>query len=406
VSACLLLLLLFLIWTAGRAGFASLLATYAARTTQLAAADAAVRVSPNDPENHYIRGAILEAGNDLPAAISEYRQAAALRPDDYVLWLSLAKTTELTGDSPAAIAAATQAVKLAPYYAQPHWQLGNILVRAGQRDGGLKELRLAGASNPTLLPAIIDLAWQLSGGDAEFVARAIQPETPDAYKALAQYFKQRGKTSNAIEMLRAAGSPAEKERQQYLSELIEAKRFPDAYHLWSAGQAANSANIIGALRDPGFEQESNLDEAGFSWRAENKAQTVSLSLDSVNPKAGQSSLRIEFKGDSDPGPPLVSQLVLLEPRSPYQLHFSARSEKIVSGGLPQITVTDAGSNTVLGQPVRLPQQTSNWQDYVIDFSSSDTTTAIKISLQRERCSRSPCPIFGVLWLDNFSLRKL
>src|SRR5712664_2657446 len=130
-SAGLVMILLFLIWTAGRAGFASLLSAYAARTNQLAAANAAVTLSPRDPEAHYIRAAILEASDDLSTATAEYMRAVSLRPDDYVLWLSLAHARELNGDMPGAIAAAKQAVQLAPYYAQPHWQLGNLLVRAG-----------------------------------------------------------------------------------------------------------------------------------------------------------------------------------------------------------------------------------------------------------------------------------
>jgi hypothetical protein len=48
--------------------------------------------------------------------------------------------------------AARQAIPLAPDYAEPHYQLGNILVRAGQTEEGFKELQLAAASNPTLFP--------------------------------------------------------------------------------------------------------------------------------------------------------------------------------------------------------------------------------------------------------------
>src|SRR5438045_26367 len=90
VTAGLLVLFPVLIWYTGRAGFASLLSTYAARANQPAAADAAVKLSPGDAEVHYIRGAVLETNEDLPGAIAEYTQAVSLRGDDYVLWLSLA----------------------------------------------------------------------------------------------------------------------------------------------------------------------------------------------------------------------------------------------------------------------------------------------------------------------------
>ena len=406
-TAGLLALFLLLIWTAGRAGFASLLTAYAQKANLIASADAAVKLSPRDPDAHLIRGAILEANNELPAAISEYKIATALRPDDYVLWLSLARASELSGNSAGAIAAATQAVPLAPYYAQPHWQLGNLLIRAGQREEGFKELRLAGASNPTLLPGTIDLAWQLSAGDAQFVLRVIAPQSPESHQALADYFRKRGQVAEAIASYSSAGSEAETTRQQFLAELLAAKRFKDAYSLWLIGGQSGSRGSgdgIGILSAAGFEQEINLDEPGFGWHRANKAESVLLSMDVANPREGRASLSVEFKGDSEPGVPIISQLVLVAPNAHYQVSFAARAESIVSGGLPRVVVMDASDNQVLGSPINLPQQTGGWQDYTIDFNSKGT--AILISCTRANCTNSPCPIFGRLWLDNFSLRKL
>lgn len=409
LTSGLLLLFPLLIWQVGRAGFASLLSTYADRVNQIAPANAALNYAPGDPEAHYSRGALLEVNNDLPGAIAEYDQAASLRPDDYVLWLSLARARELNGDRTGAVTAARQAVPLAPFYAQPHWQLGNILVRSGQQDEGFRELRLAAASNSTLLAGIIDLAWQLSNGDVSFIKNAIQPQSPEAYTALAEYFEKQGKTEDAIVMFRAAGGGGEaiRAREQYLNELISEKRFKEAYALWAEERSVNPRSGHGAIFDPGFEHESNLDEPGFGWRMENKAPSLSLSLDPYTPKEGYSSLRIEFNGDSDPAQPIVSQLMLIDQRTHYQLHFAARTESIVTGGLPEITITDASNNDVLGQVVVFSRQRANgWQDYMIDFNSREATAAIRVSLQRERCSNSLCPIFGHLWLDDFSLWKL
>ena len=113
-SVCLLIVFLLLIWLAARAGFASLLYTYAAISNQLAAANAAVSLSSGDPEAHYLRGAVLEASGDLTAAIAEYNEAFVRRPDDYVLWLSLARAQELNGQAPMAIAAAPPRARSRP----------------------------------------------------------------------------------------------------------------------------------------------------------------------------------------------------------------------------------------------------------------------------------------------------
>jgi len=390
------------IWWAGRSGLVSLLTIYAAKTNQIAAADVALRLSPNDPDAHFVRGAIIEA-KTISAAVEEYRQAARARPEDYVLWLSLARAQESNGDVAGAIAAASQGVRLAPYYARPHWLLGNILVRSGQADEGFRELRLAAASDNGLLPAVIDLEWQLSGSDAEFVKRAIHPDSPESYEALADYFKKHGKANDAIEMFRAAGTVAEQERRQYLQELISAKSFKEAVLLWSIDHAPPG---IGQLNDPGFERPSNLDEPGFGWRRANKAESLTLSLEANNPREGRFSLRVDFHGDSDPGAAIISQLVLVEPRGHYQLRFAARTEGLVSGGLPYVVVFDAGSNQVLGQTGAFPEPKTDWQDYIIDFQSSESASAVQLVLRRQPCSSSSCPVFGHLWLDNFSLQKL
>ncbi|HEY3039643.1 MAG TPA: hypothetical protein VGJ66_12970 [Pyrinomonadaceae bacterium] len=397
----LLVILVVLVWNAARSGFASLLTTYAAQTSQIALADSAVRLGGSNPDAHYVRATILES-SDLAGAVAEHYQAALDRPDDYVLWLSLARASELNGDTATAVAAARQAVPLAPDYAEPHYQLGNILLRAGQRDEAFRELRLAGASNPTLLSGVIDLAWRVSDGNVEFVTQAIKPGTPEAYQALGQYFRQRKKVDAAIAMYLAAGT--EQDRRSYLAELIREKRFKEAGTLWAAGRQPAAAR--GLMIDPGFEEESDLTEPGFAWRLGDQPQGSHLSLDSANPGEGNSSLKIEFDGASDPASPVITQLVLVEPRTHYQLRFAVRSEGIVSGGLPLVVVIDADANKILGQSEQFSRAADGWHEYTIDFESGEGASAVQIALQRQACDSSPCPIFGRLWLDKFSLQKV
>lgn len=402
LSILALVFLSFLTWHSARSGYAARLIPKVLSVNDLAVVAKAVRLTPNDPHAQVVLGALLEANEDRAAALEHYQTAVALRPEDYVLRMQLARAQELAGDSAAAIATGTVAAGLAPFYAQPHWQLGNILVRAGRADEGFNELRLAGTSDPTQLPSIIDLAWQLSGGNVDYVLQAIQPRTPDAHKALAAYFLKQGKAEAATKMFAAAGgSPTEPERRAYIAQLISLKKFPEAHSLWMmAHQAAPNGPL---LFDGGFEAETDLDEPGFGWRALNKPQGFALSLDNSNPTEGRSSLRVDFTGESNAGVPVISQLVLLKPETHYQLHVSLRTEKLVSGGLPIIVVLDPSDNKVLGRTEALPQTTEGWQTVAIDFTTGESTSAIQIALQRQPCPSPQCPIFGKLWLDNFEL---
>jgi hypothetical protein len=394
-------LLVLLTVNAVSSGLSSLFTTYASQTNQIAAANTAVRLSSNNPDARYVRATILQA-SDLPAAIKDYYQAAMARPDDYVLWLSLARVYELNGDVPAAIAAAQQAIPLAPDYAEPHYQLGNILLRAGRQDEAFQELRLAAASNPTLLPGVIDLAWTVSAGDVASVLRMIDPQTNESRHELAQYFRAHKQVDAAIVLYAALGAAEAPYRTSYVADLIGAKQFKEAAKVWAVGRPGIAGP--GVVNDPGFEQESDLKEPGFGWRVGDRAEGFQLSLDATNPKEGRSSLKVEFKGGADPGALIIGQFVSVEPQAHYSLRLAARSEELVSGGAPMVFILNAATGQILAasEPIKAK---GNWEDYKIDFQVPASTDAVQIVLRRT-CDASPCPIFGRLWLDNFSLQKV
>lgn len=405
VSVVILIVLVLCLRASARAGFAALLTAYADLGADAAAAEATIRLAPDSADAHFVRGATFEANGEFMKAAEEYINAARLRPDDYVLWLSLAHAQELNGNTEGAVASARQAVILAPHYAPPRWQLGNILVRAGKTEEGYRELRQAGENDTTMLPAVIDLAWQQSSGDLEFIKRVVQPKSSESYKALAEYLKKRNRIDEALEMFRAAGSENAQERSVFLGELIAAGKFSEAATLWSVDHPEDSQSMLGKLHNPGFEQEGDLSEPGFNWIQDNKEKSLSISLDLTQPKEGRSTLRVDFNGESDQGAPIISQLVIVEPGTRYQLRFVARTKDLVSGGLPFFAIKDRVNNVMLGQTLVFPRQ-SDWQEYKIEFSSGQNTSAVQLMLRRIPCSAPPCPIFGHLWLDDFVLQKL
>ncbi len=67
----------------------------------------------------------------------------------------------------------------------------------------------------------------------------------------------------------------------------------------------------------------------------------------------------------------------------------------------------------LAQSPPLPLNNNNWQDFSLQFTTSSTTTAVVISLQRQLLSvrhqldeaKVPYPIYGHIWLDKFSLNQ-
>lgn len=390
-----------------RAGLARLLADYGAATNQLGSVDEAVRWSATDPEAHHAHALVLTDMGQAAAALPEFERAVALRPDDYYLWLEVGHAREETADAAGARAAFKVAMQLAPGYAQPQWQYGNFLLRTGEVDAAFGALRQASASDALLFPAMIDLAWGAYDGQAQAVLSATQPRTDAARMTLANFFAAHREYGAALNLFRLVGSKARPEEQRALvAALLAAGEFSAAHEVW-AGGSINSNGNGSSLYDGGFEREINVAEAGFGWRPFRGALTVHFGLDASEPHTGLRSLRLEYGGGFAPTTPVISQLALVKAHTRYRLSFAARTEDLVTAGLPLVLVQDAaGAGQMLAQANTLPRGTSAWQVYTTVFVTADTTQAVLLCIQRQNCNTAPCPIFGRAWFDDFLLEEL
>jgi Tetratricopeptide repeat len=397
--------------SAWHAGVGRLLAKDASRTMLKEQAEKAVGISPADPETHAARALVLYNSNDLESALGELERAVALRPRDYLLWLQLGRGRDEADNAEGALLALQEAIRLAPDYSEPRWQYGNVLYRAGRFDEAFGELRRAAESDPALFPALIDLAWGTYKGDAGAVERIVNPQTDALRLSLALFFVKKGQINEALSLFRAARGISKEDQKNLLSELMKSKQFKAAHEVWAAGHEAEGGHRpeeLTAITDPGFEGRINLSEVGYGWRQERNPEGVRLSLETKGARSGARCLLIEWSGASQPEASVISQLVLVEPNTRYRLSFFARTEDLVTGGLPLLSVTDASDDAArpLGQSRPLSPSAREWQEYETTLTTSGTTEAIVISIHRQNCPTSPCPIFGRVWLDDFSLQKL
>jgi hypothetical protein len=130
-----------------------------------------------------------------------------------------------------------------------------------------------------------------------------------------------------------------------------------------------------------------------------------MSIDEGAHQSGARSLRIDFRGDSNPITPLVSQIVLVKPATRYHLGLAALSKEFVSAADPVITVNDASdpNRAVLATSPPLRSDPNVWREFAIDFNTNAGTKAIILNLARQSCSNNPCAAFGTIWLDSFSI---
>src|SRR5262245_8570441 len=395
----------FGIWQAVRVGTARSLAHEALHTGDLSLADKGVSLAPNDAETHAARGVILQSRENYQEACRELERAIQLRPRDYFLWMLLGVSRDLKQDQDGAVLALRQAIALSPAYAKSHWLLGNLLLRMNNPAEAFPELRFAAASDESLLPNVIDLAWGFHRGDPAQTLAEVGPQSDNARMALAIFFAGHKQPGAALEQFRAVASPSAEAAQNLVSALLSARAFVEAYTVWTSAQ--HLPLTLPSLLNANFEDEIALGQNGFGWQINSASPNVVLSADPTHFKNGQKSLRVDFHGDAPPEDGPVSELIVLKPKTSYRLTFQALSKDFVSTGAPAVVVTDVSDpgNPLMGQSTAL-SEAQECREFAVDFTTGEHTNAVRVVLLRRGCSNNPCAAFGTVWLDSFTLQTM
>jgi hypothetical protein len=395
-------------WLSARTGGARLFSQYASAFADVSTATQAVQLAPQDPDAHTLLGMLLGRQGDAYGAVTQLERASQLRPGDYYPWLELGMARDAAGDAAGAERALRESARLAPYYGQPAYQLGNVLFRLHRYDEAFRELRRAARSDTSFLPTIIELAWGIDPNPSA-IRESLQPQTPFEHVLLARSFAKHGAGAEAVTESRLAGDTVQDHTHSLIKELIAKGAFSDAREVWIHDYKSGNPNRSETglpVYDGGFENILEVDDPGFGWHVATNVPTIVPSLDPNNPFAGGKSLRIDYRGLSQPGAEAISQLVVVAPRTHYRLHFATRLQDVVSGGLPVVIATDAvAPNTVLVESPELGSGTVRWHESTIDFTTGEQTKAVRVAVRRKACSSEPCPVFGSVWLDGFALEK-
>jgi len=391
-------LCLFLIQASARFGVSRIFTRYALATNSIEGANEAAQLTPSDPEAHRARATVLNRLQKPDEAAKSLETAAALRYRDDYLWIELGNTREELGDTEGSLAALDQAVRWAPHYAHTRWQRGNLLLRMGRANDAFTDLRTAAVANPRYAPNLIDLAWGISRNDLKTTESLLDIKNDNERLALIRYLARNGKGREVLDQARLLNTPLSTENKTELARLLfNAKAFMEAYALLHGAQQPSLVNA-------GFEDPLVLNESSFDWII-SPQQKNRLAIDVSEKLSGAKSLQINLDGDWPPGTPLLSQTFVVDPNISYRLSFAVKTKDLVTGGPPLIVAYDATNNQLLGKSDNFPTATTPWTTLNFDFTTLPTSQAAVIRLQRNNCDSSPCPIFGTLWLDEFSIEQ-
>jgi tetratricopeptide (TPR) repeat protein len=383
-------------------------------SVRLQAAQAAVRLAPNDPWTHWVIAGLKKmslAPDDLSEALKQYEEAVRLSPNDYRFWMDLGRTREQAGDAAGGEKALRRAVELAPSYAYPRWYLGNLLLRAGRGDEAFDELRRAAAADPALRPQIFNAAGAVYGEDVDAIKAAVGGSSA-ARAELVVYLAGRGRFDDALRVWSGLSAAEKKEQsaagESVMSTLLQAKHYHAALDLFRDFSADAASIKAGEILNPGY--EADVDATGtnvFGWKVTSVPQ-AQIAFDEARKHGGSRSLRVAFKSPSTLAFKNISQLVVVEPGVQYRLEFYVRTEELKSAGTPTVEIVDGSDNgTVLAATQPLPGGTHDWQAVLIDFKTLPGSEAVIVRVNRASCGADTvCPIFGIVWYDDFNLQRI
>ena len=391
--------------SAARHGISNYYADKAFLVESLSFSENAISYQPRNPYAYRSKGMILFTNKDYDGAAEAFENAIKLRENDYLLWLHLGLCREKLGQFDAAVAAYERAIVLAPSYSQPKYNLGLTQFNRGRYDGAFRILSEAAANDIELYPSLLDLADTAFRNDPHAIENAVRASSYDAKKVVVGYLIGKNLMTDNIRSFLLSSELDKKDRDGFIRSLINRGDFQIAREVWLTTVNFDAADRNQLIFDGGFEKTNESDEIGFGWKIDQTASALVVRVSEKEFRSGARSLVLKFAGDVELNRRLISQLTHVLPRRKYRLTFFFRSAEMISAGPPAVVVSDAMSNKTLARSAVIQTTQAEWKESVVDFEVSDTQ-AVVISLQRPSCTSSPCPLFGELSLDDFSLVEI
>jgi len=408
-------------WYAARWYVGNTMAEYAPNVEQggMETARDAVKLAPDDPVTHWSAATLAKkdfSPEAAQAALRGYEEAANLSPNDFRLWLDVGQAREQAGDAAGAEKALRRAVELAPAYAYPRWYLGNLLLREKRTDEAFAELQRAAEAYPTFRVPVFEAAMRVYGADLAALKTAVA-RSPATQAELALYLVGQARTDDALQVWNALSANEKKEQsatgKSIITALAGAKRYRAAnavYRNLAAGDDGAGVPVIGQSTNGGFEKDAGANDATiFDWQIRSTPPQASVAFDTLNRHGGARSLRVVFNSSGQLAFNSLAQLIAVEPGAQYRLEFYARTKDLRTAGQPIIEVVDANTDALLAASRALSVGTNDWQSVAIDFKTSPKTEAVTIRTGRAPCgadSGGVCPIFGIIWYDDFTLQHV
>lgn len=370
----------------------------------------ALRYVPRDPQVHQELGTIYlldPAAFDPAKALDHLKQAVALSPYDVRGWIGLGRAYEQQGDDAHADAAYRRAIELAPHHVHPRWIYANFLLRSGQRERALTELRALAGRAESLVENICDLLWNATGGDAGVLVTLASTLTPHARVVVSRFLLMRDRDAEGIGLWRSLPGNALKieSGERIVAAFIRQRRWTLAHQVWreminvTAPDAPESEFAFwnGEFHRP-------VTNSGFDWHVQSTAD-VTATIDTTTGFTDDRSLRLDFRRHEGVRYAGARHLALATPSTPYVLRFVYKTEGMLRKNGLAVEVADADDPARWRVRTEPLQETGRWIEKRVSFITPPEARAVIVTIVREPISRLYDYIAGRAWFDSFALES-
>ncbi len=396
--------IVFIGYSAARQGLSHYYADIALRYGSEADAAAAVLHLPENPYAHKTIGEVLLRNKDYAAAVTAFERAIGFNQNDFLLWLRLGYSHSQLKEFDSGETAYQKALELAPHYSQPNYDLGIMLLETGRKEEAFRYLSKAAERDLELYPQLLNWARVSFPDDPVTIEKAVNPTSPETKKLFAQYLiTHKFMTENVISFL-VSDELSDGEKSEFVRYLLDKENFHVAREVWLSRLKPEKFDVNEPIFDGGFEAITENDPSGLGWQINQEMTATAVVRDQKTFRSASNALKVKFAGNVEIGKDILSQLAYVVPRRKYSLRVFLLSTDLVSAGLPAIAVSDGSTNELLGRSTEFQTTAGKWVEYKCEFVTRKVPV-VRISLQRIKCDTTPCPIFGDLFLDDFSLTE-
>ncbi len=372
----------------------------------------AARLEPRNPEywfrlGHYEQFSLEDANPDR--ALDSFHRAIALDPHYPEVWLDLATSYELDGNTEATRDAYQHAKESYPASAEVSWRYGNYLLRAGDLPRAFEELHRALQADPQRAAAAFSRAYRADPNIDDILTKVL-PAQANVYIEVIEEARSANQLAVAQEVWARLLTlhPRLETRDFYrlVDTLLAAGEDADARRIWEQGTATQNLPPLlqpqdSVLWDPSF--ESGISNSSFAWNFQPIVQGVRTTFDSTQKLSGRQSLRISFDGKQNPNLDIACTFGIVEPGTRYLFSGWIKTQELTTNQGLSFRLRGLGSDAAPPLNSREIHGTTPWTFVDLPWTAGPKMRRVQVCVHRDPSDNPDVRISGNAWIDDVTL---